>query len=671
VTAGVVSIFLPYVQEDLEHDELERANSELSALESLVGRLKSSELGAPTKLTSKSSSIAVTALPSDRRRLRIKDGAVVGVDADGRDIPRFLTGYVGFQQLRDDVERLPSIGANLIQIEIGPYEIFPSPGVFDQTPIVQLIEILDRAAKSGVVVDVLLSPHYFPEWMLQQTPELRKKRSGFVQYCIHHPAARELLRRHVHNVVDAIKDHPALLSVCLANEPKNIEEPCEYATRDWHKWLQSYHGGLEGFNTAHGTKYQNLAEIPLPNPFDPPSDRALFLDYVRFNQEEHSEWFEMLANAVHEVAPSLPVHIKALTPQFSGRAKEPEVGLDPTLLARVSTINGNDGYNSFSPIWSSFAQSWQEVAMGNDLQWSLKPALIFNSENHLITDRESRYIPPEHLRTALWQAAVHGQAATAIWVWGRSFDRAQDFWGSILERPDAIEVVGHTNLDLNRVAVELRALQDAPPDIEILSSISTEVWDDESRRVTDALYAALSFTGFKIGFVTERQLEVGIRPKTQFVFVPGIKHLSARALSQLARYDGRLVFVGDKELLNRDDHNRPLPGQLTSEVLTVTNASSWRMVFYSLNAMLQQWKFKPHITARDTLGNPLWGVEWRSVQVDKNSWLVNLCNYRRNDVTFELLRDGTVISGKDVLSGVRLPRVLKLGVLETKLVRIE
>ena len=40
------------------------------------------------------------------------------------------------------------------------------------------------------------------------------------------------------------------------------------------------------------------------------------------------------------------------------------------------------------------------------------------------------------MHAALWQAAVHGQAATTIWVWQRSYDRKSDYWGSILERPD-------------------------------------------------------------------------------------------------------------------------------------------------------------------------------------------------------------------------------------------
>jgi len=44
-------------------------------------------------------------------------------------------------------------------------------------------------------------------------------------------------------------------------------------------------------------------------------------------------------------------------------------------------------------------------------------------------------------------------------------------WGNVLERPDAVEAVGLTNIDLNRAAPELRLLQDAPADVAILNSV--------------------------------------------------------------------------------------------------------------------------------------------------------------------------------------------------------
>jgi hypothetical protein len=673
VTAGTITLFIPYVQEDIEHNELKRAASELTSLESLLMHLE-----AVTHERSQSITFPkTTGIVGGEHQLKVQGGKIVPGNPDQSARPIFLTGYGVFQRLRDDIEKLPTVGANLIQVEIGPTELFPRPEVIDRTPLDRLLGVLNRAAKVGISVDVLISPHYFPEWMLVQEPALRRRRDSSVRYCIHHPRGIDFLRRYIRLVVEAIRHHPALLSVCLANEPQNIEEPCEFATRKWHRWLKTHHGGIAGFNSTHGTQLHHFEEIALPDPFRPPEDKSLWLDYIRFNQEDHADWLSAMSDEVHAVAQGLPVHIKATTPMLLGRTTKPAVGLDPTLLSRFTDLNGNDGYNFLPDSWESVSQAqteivggWQENAMGHDLQKSLNPAPIFNSENHLIVDRESRRIPPVHIRTALWQAAVHGQSATTLWVWDRAFDHGHDFWGSILERPDALESVGHTNLDLNRAAIELSALQGAPVDVSILSSVTAQVWDNHVPAVTEALYTALSFTGLKIGFVTERQLEAGYQPTSAVLFVPGNVHLSRHALKSLSRYRGRLVFVGKNDLLSLDDHAQTVPKiKVSSEVLDVGEVTSWRVLWNKLNPCLVRWAIEPEVKIRVPQGPPLFGVEWRSVQRTHDEWLVNLCNYRRETVALEVVHKGQVVAAGDVLSGKQLPSVITLNSLETKLVR--
>ena len=67
--------------------------------------------------------------------------------------------------------------------------------------------------------------------------------------------------------------------------------------------------------------------------------------------------------------------------------------------------------------------------------------------------------------------------------------------------------MGH---DLNRAAVEVTALQQAPPQVAILQSPTAAVWDNGAYNdCLNKLYTALSFTGLKIGFAPERGLEGG------------------------------------------------------------------------------------------------------------------------------------------------------------------
>jgi len=410
--------------------------------------------------------------------------------------------------------------------------------------------------------------------------------------------------------------------------------------------------------------------VPLPNPYDPPKDRALWNDYIRFNQIQEADWLGMLAATVHEVAPDLPVHVKALANLPEGFGPGPEDGNDPTLLARLSNLNGNDAYNIFQYGRSDFAQSWQGSKVAHDLQKSLNPAPVFNSENHVILDRDTRDVPPAHVRAALWQAAVHGQAATTIWVWQRSHDRKSDFWASILERPEAVEAVGVTNVDLNRAASEIVTLQQSPANVTVLSAPSAVVWGDKSPTITEALYTALSFSGLKIGFLTERQLENGVGPATPTLLVPGIVHLSRQALKSLARYRGRIVFVGSDQLLSRDDHDHSVALKVPAVVLGGDGADTWRSLWEELTIALRRWQAESPIQVRDVSGQALWGVEWRSAHQETDAWLVDLCNYRHDSVTIQLQRDGRTAPGIDVLTDVALPETIVLRSLETKLVRL-
>ena len=158
--------------------------------------------------------------------------------------PVFFTGFGHFGQVVADMEKWPHYGANIIQIEFGPHGVFPAEGQTSDAPMREMLQTLDRAQKAGVAVCLLISPHYFPHWALAKWPHLRKQREGFLQYCLHAPESRELLRRFIATAIAPLKDHPALHSICLSNEPVNEEEPCEFAKQQWQSWLEKRHGDV-------------------------------------------------------------------------------------------------------------------------------------------------------------------------------------------------------------------------------------------------------------------------------------------------------------------------------------------------------------------------------------------------------------------------------------------
>ena len=58
---------------------------------------------------------------------------------------------------------------------VGPSGVWPkSEEQIDAAGVDRLIDELDRAAKAGVAVDFLLSPHYVPDWLFAKYPHLAK-----------------------------------------------------------------------------------------------------------------------------------------------------------------------------------------------------------------------------------------------------------------------------------------------------------------------------------------------------------------------------------------------------------------------------------------------------------------------------------------------------------------
>jgi hypothetical protein len=669
VTATVLENFISYAEEDARRGEVRRSLEQIGDLEQMAARLRRELQEA---LAGQRQFPAVPRWTGDQRPVIRSSSFAAPARLPGgipQERPVFFTGFGHFGQVVADLEKWPDYGANIIQIELGPSAVFPSDGQTNDAPVQELRRTLDRAQKSGVAVCLLISPHYLPDWALGKWPHLRKRREGFLQYCLHAPEGRELLRRFIAITLAPIKDHPALHSVCLSNEPVNQEEPCEPGSKQWQAWLEKRHGTLAALNSVCGSNFAAFAEVPLPNPFGPRPAPALWMDYIRFNQEFFAGWHQMLAEAVHEVAPALPVHAKAMTWTLLGDT-DVKYGVDATLFARFSNINGNDSVNTFEFGDGEFAQGWGLNAMGHDLQRSILDAPVFNTENHLIADRETRYVPAAHIRCALWQAAVHGQSATTIWVWERTFDPKSDLAGSIMHRPACAEAVGIVNYDLNRAAFEVTALQQAPAQALLLQSVTACVWDGGNYSdCLQKLYTALSFTGLKVGFVTERQLEAGVVPQAPLVFVPDTAHLSEAALAALRKFKGRVVLVGGDDVLTQDEYGRRRPLELPAEkILFHHGSTSSRSLREQILPKLSAWHVLPALELRGTDQRPVWGVEWRSAAT-REATIANLCNYRPEPVTVILMRHGRPLAAQDVLSGSRVYSPFTLAPLEVRLLK--
>ncbi|MCS7208759.1 MAG: beta-galactosidase [Fimbriimonadales bacterium] len=668
----ILQEFIRYVGEDLQKGQVQRAYQQLDEMERVAARLNQMLANALS---------GAKPLPTVPRYVtspvEIRGASLIAETEDpltgARERrPVFFVGFGHFGQVRADIEKFPKMGFNLIQIERGVWDILPEEGKVNLKPFEEdVLPALRRAAAANVKVDYLISPHYMPQWVYQKYPHLKQPRDGFIQYSLFAPESLEVLRQYIDSFAPLLKDQPALLSICLSNEPLNKESPESPPHQQaWRTWLQNRHKNLLTLNTRWKTNYQSWDEIPIPDE----EAGVRYAEWQDFNAEALANWHRELAKAIERHLPGVPKHSKLMSWTFTND-RELSRGVDPERFAAFCELNGNDA--ATYPNWDKgapWAFGWVTTMLAHEIQRSLRDAPVFNSENHIIRDRETRYVPPQHARAVLWEEAIRGLSATTFWVWERTDDPKSDFAGSLLHRPEIVEALSHTTLDLNRLAPYIAALQNQKPDVYLLYSQYDMMMQGADAVVPrDSLYIALTMLGVRVGFITERQLEARRLPEgVSRIIVANTQYLSDEAFAglELLRQQRGIQLLGFGEpSLQFDRYGRARtsrPGITFFERNPLTDA---RRLFLRLPSLLSNWRIERPLRLLDANDQPVWGVSYR-VAPYENGFVASLCNYTRNPITVRLVNaENQPITATNLIDGTTVQDTLTLQPLEPVLLK--
>ncbi len=611
--------FCSYARDDVANGRFERAEEVVREVGQLLDRAEQEM----------NNNIDVPVLKKDAA-IEIRDGNLWApcVTRNGEEIrPIFLTGYGHFSPVVDDLPFFPEIGINVIQIEIGPRSTVFEDDIRTDEVQERICGALDRARENGVRVCVLISPHYFPQWAIDKWPGVQLQTRGFLSVAPDAPEVRDIIRKHIQALVPLIKDHPALHSICLSNEPVSLAwQRDPYRLPLWQTWLERKYNTIAALNEIYETEYKTFTEIPHPElSFN--EKRAALYDGVRFNQEAFAEFHAWMTGEIHNIAPNLPCHAKVMILPMDRSTVF--WGTDPWDFAKLSQINGNDCPNMSLPSGRQWVSEWLGQNMYYDLQRSMKQVPIFNTENHIIRDRENGYIPAEHIYTAIWQGAIHGQGASTTWAWQRTYDAKSDFEGLILHRAACTSAMSRCALDLMRLSKEVAALQNLTPSVAILYSNAALVADPRYVDARARVYEALNFCGIPIGFITDEQIEAGLLDQYKCLFVAGAKASTARAIEAMRQWAdaGGRIIAYDKDTLVEDEYGRPAAPPVFVAGLPSRDPDYLPQTRDEILGLLNAHDIGPEfILHTEDTGIP-YGVEWRTALTDGKT-IINMINYR-------------------------------------------
>jgi beta-galactosidase GanA len=368
--------------------------------------------------------------------------------------------------------------------------------------------------------------------------------------CLESPHTRRAVEEYIRLNTPKFHASPQLLYDIMAYELMYICY-CDRSQHMFRQWLANKHGTVQRANELWGTHYQNFSEVVAPpvknsRPL-PGTNRALWYDWARFNQDRFTDYLVWVRDAIRRIDPSVPLAAGGSSSMLAGRTGT--TGIDEEeIINRVDDVIIHEGGGS---------------TLGVDLQLAL-------SEN-----RKPLADPEMSLRSVgnLLPHFLHGKSVAQIFHWPsqpssefHSVNRSSLAHSPDYSLADVNELLREA-LDVRRLNKEIAAFVDVPAQVAILySQTSTLQLPPEmlTWRTTPYLaelektYEASQYLDARVTFITERQILKGWLDRYRLLLVPAVRNVPAEIVERIWDYaaaGGHVVIV--PESLLGDEYNHP------------------------------------------------------------------------------------------------------------------
>ncbi|MBN1351654.1 beta-galactosidase [candidate division KSB1 bacterium] len=624
VSETVLKNFIPYTFEDIQWEEWERAERNTKYLKKCCD----SALRQLNQLLAKPELNILFPKPVVHG-LRIEKGAFFR-----QQQPVFLNGVMGWDEPVEDIPQMADYGFNAVGIEIGPSSTITGPNeedvAYDRLNEF-ILPALRSASRHNVSIMLLVSPHYFPKWAYEMYPDVRRCGHGFLQYCIEHPEARRVVERHLRFLISQVKAEPALHSYCLANEPQFIER-CETSRKKFLRDLREKHGTITRLNALWGTQYRQFDDIPIPLSSKFPAGHRY--DWMIFHRRQVTEFFTWMKQIIQQEDPTRPVHVKFMIDVFE--SAEGPFGIDREALGELTEITGCD-LGIALPAADEYGGDFLKQAMFYDLLRSFQPYKpIYNSEYHIIRDNDPIHYPANYIRTAIWDAALHGQSAQTAWVWSRN-NVDHTLRHCLQMRPEATVAFGEIALDINRFAPVLVEFPRAHSGVAIFYSATSKLLSNRYLPALKQAYEAAMFLDAHIRFISEKQILRGDLKNVKLLIVPEADYVPDDVIEKIAafsRYAGMVYLVGAHNFQFTEygqPRSEPQAQVRRAKPELQSSTTQYRELSHIFDRLFDLAEIQRPFRVRNSEGENAWGVEARAVEIDSKKYL-SVINWLKDSV---------------------------------------
>ena len=408
--------------------------------------------------------------------------------------------------------------------------------------------------------------------------------------------------------------------------------------------------------------FQLAATRPYDTEFGYQTRTFYQFDWQQFHRTLGSAYMRTLQAVAkqQQLGREAPLQVK-----FSEHAFQPgetRRGVDREAMAQAFGIIGVTA--TATPSDKFYATAYPGQSALYALMHSLAPGRpLFNLEDHILLeaglDPLSTYA---YVHTTVWEGAMAGRNASAL-----------DENTTLFAHPNALEGYATAALDINRLSPIVAAMQEAPVDVAIVYSESSRILDDGIPHLESARFAyeGCSFAGYKVGFVTERQIEAGILDSVKVLVIPETPAISDKAFDAIEAYatrGGTVARVGTPIPYNEFGQSRRGGMQSTPRTVLIRGMNLPTEYLHGMDAAMVQGTLPPVPRTTNSSGYPLEGVKTRFVEVNGDGYLY-LVNLRKEPIECHLT--GIAQHGRDLIRArdVQFPRVVPP--MEPMLIRLD
>ncbi len=535
--------------------------------------------------------------------------------------------------------------------------------------------------ESGYKNDFLITWNFwsisFFSWAFNRYPEIYippQIAGGFAwfNYQVNTPGARKLLGFLTKNMVREIRENKwsgSVHSFDIANETAFADRVYDIP---FQKSLflshlkRKYANAVQNLNAAWKSHYKTFEEVTAPDIKGlTPANRVLWWEWHVYARESFNDWHKWLAGVVHEAWPGIPVYAKPMAGGF-GMAS---ANVDYESFCEWMDINSCDTFLYYRE--GDYISTWLNASLNYDLMTSLKRTTILNAENHIIRDAEGRDIPYDYVYTTLFQQYMHGLSLSSTWSWMEQRENTgyNHVKGLFAERPMCIAALNQATMDANRLIYEIKAFFDEKPKIAILYSPAAMIKDTQHANPEDnydtcgvEVYKLLSSMGYKVGFISEKQIARKEFGNLDIIIAPKAVHVLKTTVESLKTFTDRgktILSIGDSFL--KDPYDNPL-GLKLPLVKIERNAKA-------LKAEIEKklGKNPVEITVNNDIPD---GMEWKIIKY-LDGYLLNVVNYNKEPREIVLTNTiGGRMECMDLITQDRVKSRFFLEPLAPKLIKI-